>query len=186
MIKVRAIIEMLGAPKEYIFGTLQGYVEKLKSEGLKVTNESFADPKEQGELFSAFAELDVEFEKPIHLLSFCFDSMPSTVDILEPKSLALSSVDLTNFLNDLQGRLHEADMTIKTLTAQQKVLNTNATEVFKKFILHLLEHSPLAAEVVADKLQLSVEDVQPFLNHLVEKGLVVNDRGVYRRVEKRA
>lgn len=160
--------------------TLKDYVAKLKNDGLSVVNEFYEEPKEQGELWSTFAELEINFENVIDVLSFCFDSMPSTVEILEPDKLEIAALDLTNFLNDLQGRLHEADMEIKTLTAQQKVLHTNAMEVFRKHIVHLLSHGGQTSEELAEKVGLSVDDIGPFLKMFEEKKWVKNVNGTYQ------
>ena len=46
-IEIRAIIEMLGAPKEHIEATLKEYVENLKKDGVKINNETYAEAEEK-------------------------------------------------------------------------------------------------------------------------------------------
>ena len=128
-IVARVIIEMLGAPKEYIEKTLTDYIAKLKKDGIKIIKEEVEPAKKQNELFSTFVELDIEFEKLDDLMGFCFDSMPSSVEILEPEELKRTSTDLSNHLNDLQAKLHEVDMVVKTTRAQNAVLDKNAMNV---------------------------------------------------------
>jgi inactivated superfamily I helicase len=74
-ITARVIIEMLGAPKEYIEKTLKDYIEKLKKDGIKIIKETIEPAQKQNELFSTFVELDIEFDKMEDLLGFCFDSI---------------------------------------------------------------------------------------------------------------
>ena len=103
MVKIvaRVIIEMLGAPKEYIELTLKNYIEKLKKDGIKIIKETVEPAQKQNELFSTFVELDIEFEKMEELFGFCFDSMPSSVEILEPEELQITAGELSDHLNDL-------------------------------------------------------------------------------------
>ena len=159
----RVIIEMLGAPKEYIETTLKNYLEKLKNDGIQIIKEEIEPAQQQKELFSTFAELDIEFNKIEDLLGFCFDSMPSSVEIIEPEELTLSAADLSGHINDLQAKLHEIDMVVKTTRAQNTVLDKNAMNVFKNFVKyvcregHTTEEMSKIVGIPADQLQKFVD-----------------------------
>ena len=103
-IHVRTILEMMGAPKEYIEKTLKDYIEKLKKD-LNIVKEDYEEAKEQGKMFSAFCELEIKFKDILELLDFCFEALPSSIEILSPENLSYKSNDFTDFLNDLQ--LHQ-------------------------------------------------------------------------------
>ena len=169
LIRARAIIEMLGAPKTYIEKTLQNYVQKLKKEGASISEETYAEATPTDKLFTTFAEFTIVFNNLNNLLTFCFESMPSSIEIIEPDALALPSNELTSFLCDLQARLHEADMVIKTINAKYKTLDTNATNVFYNFIKYLLQQGSKTPMELATLLGITEKEVLPFLAELQKK-----------------
>jgi len=168
-IRCRAIIEMLGAPKGYIEKTLQEYMQKLKNEGARISAETYAEATAADKLFSTFVEFTITFDALHQLLTFCFESMPSSIEIFEPDALALPSNELTGFLCDLQARLHEADMIIKTSNAKYKSLDTNATNVFYNFIKYILKQGSKTPQELAGHLGLTEKEVLPFLAELQKR-----------------
>lgn len=176
-IHARAILEMLGGPKEYLEGILKEYVTKLKKD-INITKEEYEEAKPQGKLFSTFAELEIRFADALQLIDFCFEALPSSVEILAPENLNFKSNDLTDFLNDLQARLHEADMVVKSVRAQNKVLDKNATAVLQNFIKYLTKE-PKTAEEMSPFIGLSPDDVKAFADKLVEKGVIKEQNGKY-------
>ncbi len=169
LIRCRAIIEMLGAPKGYIEKTLKDYVQKLKDEGANIREEVYAEATAADKLFTTFAEFTITFGALNELLTFCFESMPSSIEIIEPDALALPSSELTGFLCDLQARLHEADMIIKTANAKYKSLDVNATNVFYNFIKHALKQGSKTPQELALLLGITEKEVLPFLAELQKR-----------------
>lgn len=176
-IHTRAILEMLGGPKEYIETTLKEYITKLKKD-INIITEVYEEAKPQGKLFSTFAELEIKFTDMLQLIDFCFEALPSSVEILGPEELQLKSNDLTDFLNDLQARLHEADMVVKSVRAQNKVLDFNATAVLQNFIKYLVKE-PKTPEEISPFIGLSPENVTAFADKLIEKGVIKKENGKY-------
>jgi len=174
----RVIIEMLGAPKEYIETTLKNYIEKLKKDGIKIIKETVEPAQKQNELFSTFVELDVEFEKMEELFGFCFDSMPSSVEILEPEELKITAGDLSDHLNDLQAKLHEVDMVVKTTRAQNKVLDKNAMNVFKNFVKHLCRDG-MTTEEMSKIVGIEERQLQKFVDILVKEDKIKKEGDKY-------
>jgi len=181
-ILVRAIIEMLGAPKEYIEETLKNYIEKLKKEGLEITNEKFEEAQKQEHLFSTFAELEIKFENMEKILDFCFDSMPSSIEILEPESLTFDTNALSHFLNDLQARLHEADMVVKTVRAQKSVLDKNVTAVFQNFIMYACKE-PKSLTELSELCGVKKHELLLFIKNLTEEKKLVKEDDKYKKNE---
>ncbi len=180
MIRVKTIVEMLGAPKMHVESTLKNYVKKLKEDELEILNEHYEEAKQQEKLFSAFAELDIKFKSLSHLLDFCLDAMPSSIEIIEPEELKLPSRDFTNFLNDFQARLHEVDMLIKSAAAQKRVLDTNAVNIFNNFILYILKQGPKKIGEISTLLGINEGGLKPFLKKLIENNTVVEKEEVYQ------
>jgi len=122
------ILEIVGAPKEHVDNTLKTVLDKIKDEkGIKIINQEIgsAENMELGEvknLYSAFVELEIEFSNVMRLLNFCFDFMPSSVEILEPENLNLDVGKLSSFLNDLLAQLHRYDMALKNVNAKTILL----------------------------------------------------------------
>jgi len=119
---VRSVIEILGAPKDHVEKVLGLVIEKIKKEELKVLRVDVFDAKEIKELWSCFAEIEIEFEKLDKFVGFCFDYMPSSVEILEPDEFKVESGKFTDVMNDLLAKLHQYDMLIKSLKAENIVL----------------------------------------------------------------
>lgn len=176
-IHARAILEMLGGPKEYIEKTLKDYVTKLKTE-LNIVKEEYEEAKPEGKMFSTFVELEIKFENTLQIIDFCFEALPSSVEILAPENLNFKSNDLTDFLNDLQSRLHEADLVVKSVRAQNKVLDNNATAVLQNFIKHLCE-KPKTCEELSPFIGLEPKNVKAFADNLIKKGVIKEENGKY-------
>lgn len=185
-VKARAIIEMLGAPKEYIEKTLKDYVAKLKDEGLNVLDEDYHEAQKQDELFSAFVELDIQFKNLTKVLDFCFESMPSSIEIYEPEKLELPAIEFNNLLNDLQARLHEVDMYVKTTEAEKEVLDKNAIQILQNFIITELRHKPQKLEDLSPVVGIPPEQLRAFIDKLVEKGVVVMEDELLKADETKA
>src|SRR3989338_1201874 len=103
----RAVVEVLGKPKEHVDSTLKGYLQKLKENSrYEVLKEDLAELKqhEESELWMAFAELEIKTAGVTEIIDFCFDCMPSLIEIIEPEELQLDSLAASSFLNDMQAR----------------------------------------------------------------------------------
>lgn len=182
----KVIIEMLGAPKEHIEGTLKKYIEKLKKESksYEIMNADFVEATPQGRFFSAFTELDIWFNKPIDLINFCFDSMPSSVDIMRPDDLSISAKALTDLVNDMQARLHEIDMVVKKVKAENKLLDSNSTAVFRNFIMYVLKQGEKSLEELGECMGVVGKELKPFMDKLISQGAAEEKDGKYYAREK--
>ena len=73
-------------------------------------------------MFATFAELELDLPGLQDVIDFCFDYLPSSVEILEPEYINEKSNDLAGVLNDLMLKLHEYNMVIRNLQAENKVM----------------------------------------------------------------
>ena len=125
-ITVRAIIEMLGNPKEHLLETIKAYVEKLKQEkDLTVISEHYEEPVEKDDLFSTFVEI---------LMWFCYDYMPASVEVVEPEETVYTANEITSFSNEILTKLHTLDMLYKKLKVENEILKKNTIVLVKNFI----------------------------------------------------
>lgn len=118
---VMAIIEILGAPKEHVEETIKKVVEIAKK-GYEVKDSKIHEAKQLDKLFGTFVELEFKIKKIDDLIAFCFDFMPSSIEIIEPTKFTIESTEVNNLFNELLARLHQYDMAIKNLNAQNKIL----------------------------------------------------------------
>ena len=126
------ILEVVGSPKEHVEDTIKLIIDKVKDDKnwrlLKEKTFKADELKDMQNFWSAFAELEICFENLNKLMFFCFDYMPSSIEILEPESFKTEALDLADFLNDLLARLHKYDMVVKNLRAQLILLNKKLEE----------------------------------------------------------
>ncbi len=181
-IKIRAIIEIAGKPKEYIENAIKLLVDKLKTEKdiIVLENEIFDAKKlvDEGSIYTIFAELVIDLKDVLSLSKFCFDYTPSSVEILEPEQLKLDAPSATSFINDLLSRLHETDMVLKNIRAEHQVLNINATTLLKNFIMISLRDKERTLQEISDYIGISQDQLKPFINSMLDSNIIseVNDK----------
>ena len=128
-ISIRAVIEVAGFPKEHIEQVIVKIIEKLKQENKVINSQVYEavelKDKMQG-FWSTFCEIELDFEKIDKIITFCFEYMPSSIEIINPEKVNFTNLEFSNILNDLLSRLHEYDMVVKNLTASNMALKKKA------------------------------------------------------------
>lgn len=184
-LRVRVVIEMLGAPKEYIIKTLKDYVVHIdENKDIIMLAEKYAKPKKQGKLFSTFVELEMLVKNASTLAFFCFDYMPSSIEILEPERFTYNARDFAAFFNDMQARLHRLDMVIKNLSAKTKVLETNAGLLLRNNLLILLKEKDKDLNELSRGSGIPQQQLVPFLEKLIKEGWIKEKKGKYSSAKK--
>ncbi len=176
----RSIIEIAGTPKEHIEKTIKLVVEDIKKKKniilksgdiFKTKEIELKELKKKGKLFSTYAELELLFKDIPTLIEFCFDYMPSSLEILEPKDLELETNEFAGLLNDLLAKLHQVDMILKGLRAENKILNENASNLLRNLIILSLD-KPKTLKEVSKNIGIPEEQLSPFIKVMVEKGKI--------------
>jgi len=167
----RVIIEMMGSPKKHIEETCKTYVDKIKEDykEIEIVKEYISAGKkaEDGKMFHVFAELDMEVKGFEHLVWFCFDFWPASVEISEHAELIYKSTDMSQFVNDLLGKLHKVDMQIKHLAAENQVLGKNGVVLMKNLIIALLKMEPKTIDTLVKEAGIPKEHIEKFLKVMV-------------------
>lgn len=174
----RVIIEMLGTPQEHVTKTMQTYVDKLATTRT-VLKKHVAEAEQKDKIFAIFSELEMRFTDLADLLDFCFEAMPSSVEVVEPADFSIKLDRLNAFLNDLQARLHEADAIIKTERTRQSILDFNTTNVFRRFLMYLVEKGHATASEMSHYVGVHPNHITPFLDKLVEDKKLKKDGEQY-------
>lgn len=184
----RTLIEVLGKPKEHVEEALKGYVQKLKEDDrYKVLSEEFAalEKNEKEELWATFAELEIKTESIDHIIDFCFDYMPSLIEILEPSELTLADTQIATFLNDLQAKLHQVDMVAKQVKMENDLAKKNLGALLQNYIKVLLGKSEsLSAEQLSKLTGVTQEELEDFLDKLIDKKIIDLKEGQYYLINK--
>ena len=119
-IRTKVIIEVIGAPKEHIEKALGMILNRIKEEKyLEVVKAiSFEAKQLKDKIYTTFAETEIHFDDINKVIDFCFNYMPSSIEILEPTELTMSAKETNDMLNDVLAGLHKYEMVMKNLHAQ--------------------------------------------------------------------
>lgn len=175
----KAIIEMLGGPKEHIFTTLKDFVEKKVKDKYQVNSAEFAEPVAQGKLFSTYVELDMEFEKVDDMLAFSHACLPSSIEVYKPDQVTFSLHDVNNLLNDFATRVHETDKNVKVLQSNIALLNKNSISILRNFIRFIIRSGSTSLDDISIKVGISTNELKPFLNRMIEDNQLTRSDDAY-------
>ena len=179
-ILTRVIIEIIGKPKEHIENALKLVVEKIKEQkDFKVVEEKLFNAEKQEEMFSTFAELGILFKDISTLMGFCFDFMPSSIEILDPKRLGFESNDFAGLINDLLAKLHQITLKVVQNDIEKKSLKKNILNMLKNIVMILLSIKSMQLEQLSKSSGVNEKDLKPLLDSMVKEKIINFKEGVY-------
>jgi hypothetical protein len=182
-ITFRSIIEVLGKPKEHVESTFNNYIVKLKQDSkYKVLSEEYAEIRQQEgvELWSTFVEMELETDNLPHIMAFCFEYMPSIIEIIGPEQLNFTDVEASTFLSEMQGKIHNIDMIAKQLKLENEHIMKNMSLLLRNYIQVLLgSRGQMTSEQLAKLTGVPLEKVEDFLDKLIDEKKVDLKEGVY-------
>ena len=137
-IKALYIFEIMGKPAEHIKASLNQMIDKLSEQkGMKIVRREVHEPKlvekKEGddekkqklidqELFSTFAEVEVETQDINIIMSIVLNMLPAHVEILEPTNLELTNSLLSSLMTELTVKMHKYDEVTKILMLERNEL----------------------------------------------------------------
>jgi len=179
-IRCRTIIEVLGKPKEHVENAIKEYIEHIKEDSeLVILNEDYSEIKEQGPLWSKFVELELVIKGTKKLISFCFEYMPSSLEVVKPEHFVMTNPELSNFLNDLQARLHSVDMIVKQLKAENDFLKHNMNAILHNAVLICLKVSRLSLEQLSQITGVNKKELEIFVENLLKENKIKKENELY-------
>lgn len=117
MVRTIMIVEMAGKPAEHVEETLNIHMNHLRDfKFVGVHSLMVSEPKliESSEgVYTCFSEADFETDTFDNMIRIIFEFMPSSVEVIEPSSIEITSKEMTDFLNNVSGRLHNYDNVAK-------------------------------------------------------------------------
>jgi len=176
----RVIIEVAGKPKEYIEKTIRLVINQIKEKDeFKVEREKVFEAKEKENIWSTYTELELSTKDIPTLIGFCFDYMPSSVEVISPKSLSFDTNSMGNVLNDLATRLHQIDMVTKNIRAEKAVIEKNGTMLLKNAVLISVKKKEKALKEISSLIGIKEEQLKPFVDNLVKEGKIIENNNKY-------
>ena len=145
-VKATIIFEMMGRPVEHVKETLEKFIDTFSQEkGLILAKKTVHIPKKienkdaQGnfivnkdqDLFSSFAELDIEVEGIVNLLFIAFKYLPSHIEIVSPENFNLDNIDFNSIINEILGKLHNYDTIAKSALMNNQALANKLKEIMQ-------------------------------------------------------
>jgi len=205
-IKFTAVIELLGSPKKYVSETLQAYVDKIKKDSNyhiysssiskpQLAEKDEKDPEQKNktvELFSAFAELEMAAKQKSKIFDFCFNYMPSSIEVTEPMNVVFSASEMSRYLTDIQGTLHQVDFALKQTNATNQILNQRAQNITANMVTMLQNNIVLSLregdkeiETLVKNTGVPTEQLKPFLDKMIGLGDIKQIKDKYSLVKKK-
>tara|TARA_Y100000310_G_C20403891_1_gene678718 strand:- start:167 stop:754 length:588 start_codon:yes stop_codon:yes gene_type:complete len=183
-IRCKIIIEVLGKPKEHVEKTLRTYVDKIKDDSdLIILNSNFSEAIEKEKLWATFVELDMIIKGIPKLIAFCFDYMPSSIEITKPDEFVMKKSTVENLINDLQARLHQVDMIVKQQKSENEFLKQNLNRSVSNVILISLASGSLNKEKLAKVTGVPDKELEIFLNELIKENKIKKENDIYSLIK---
>ena len=178
----------MGAPKEHIEKTMEAVVDKVTEQDyLELSFEEIFEAKpakDKETLFTTFTELEFWVASTNDMISFVFDFTPSSIEILEPTDIKISSKSLSDFLLDLIAKIHIADSHVKEAGTRLKLIDKNTVHLLRNFLLFLLKDEPAKVDLLSKKVGIKEENLLPFLDRLIEEGVVEKKDDLFHLTKK--
>lgn len=186
-LRCKIIIEVLGKPKEHVEKTIRNYVEKIKNDhDLVILKSEFSDAQEKDSLWAIFVELDMVIKGIPKLIAFCFDYMPSSIQVIKPEEFTITNNLIEDFANDLQARLHTVDMLVKNLKNENDFIKKNMNFVIKNIIMVSLAYGSIDKEKLSRITGIEAKELEGFLQNMIKEKNIIEENGNYSLIIKKS
>ena len=183
-IRCKIIIEILGKPKDHVEKTLRKYIDKINNDSdLIILNSNFSEAVEKEKLWATFSELDMIIKGIPKLIAFCFDYMPSSIEISKPDEFIMKKSTVEDLMNDLQARLHQVDMIIKNQKNENEFLKQNMNKVVSNVILISLASGNMDKENLSKVTGVPDKELNIFLDNLIKENKMRKENNIYSLVK---
>ena len=183
-ILTRIIVEVVGKPKEHVENSLKLAIKKIKEQKNIILREGdLYKAKEKDGLWSTFSELELLFKDIKSLVGFCFDYVPSSVEILEPKGLKFDTNELSDLINDFLAKLHFIGISLKKLNAENQILNKNAAALLSNILVISLREKDKTLKEIAKFVAIPEEQLKPFIDIMINKNFIKKEGDEYKLIK---
>jgi hypothetical protein len=91
----------------------------------------------------------------------------------------MTNPELSNFLNDLQARLHSVDMVVKQQKSENEFLRKNMNAIIHNAILICLKVNNFNAEQLSKITGIHLKELNIFLDNLLKQNKIKKENDVY-------
>ena len=176
---VRVVIEVLGAPKEYVEEAIQLVVDRVhKTSDIEVVSESTYEAEEKEKLFSTFSEIEIWFKDLDKMVKFLFDFTPSSIEIMQPAKLEFKSNFVSGLCNDFLLKMHDLGLKLKDTAAKVQLVQKNADALIRNFLNFALKE-PKSAEEISKLTGIPKENAEALLSNFEKAGIVKKQENLY-------
>ena len=132
MITIKTLVEIAGFPESHVNEIMEKIIEKLEKEnGIKIMKKNVGKAEKVKEMYSSFADLELDVDNLQVLMGFCFDYTPTSIEIVDIKELTFKVKELTNSLNDMLSKLHQYNYLVTNMHAENTVLKQKLEKLSK-------------------------------------------------------
>jgi hypothetical protein len=184
MIQAKALLQMMGTPKDHVTDTFSQFIEQIKQDIKFTCTDIFVGETtavEESELFSTFAEVSFTAKTEQHLFDFCFTYMPASIEIQEPEIFKLQAPHISGLLTDMLGRIHQADMVAKEANALHTTLSHNLRIMIQNAIVLACKNKPQTIESIQKMVGVSTQ-IQPFIDDLLKAQRITQEGDMFSSV----
>jgi len=157
----------------------QNKIDSRMAGDAPVTEEELQKEKKVATLWSKFVELELVIKGTSKLITFCFQYMPSSLEVLKPEHLVLTNPEISNFLNDLQARLHNVDMIVKQSKSENDFLKHNLNALLHNSILICLKVSSLSLDQLSQVTGVDKKELEIFIQKLLKENKIKKEGEAY-------
>jgi hypothetical protein len=184
MILARTIIEVLGAPKDYVEESIQLVVDRMRNiDGSEVVSESTYEAEEKGKLFVTFSEIEIWFKDIDQILKFLFEFTPSSIEIMQPTTLSLNCHVFSGVCNDFLLKMHDLGLKLKDLSAATKLLQNNADALVRN-LFKLALSEPKSLDEISKVTGIPEKNAEAILKNFEKVGIVEKNGEKYHFIKK--
>lgn len=180
-IECNVTMQMIGKPKDYLVESMNKIIDGIKSEEKKyaIFETQFFDGDNKENFFTYFCEIKMLFSKPLDIIDFSFDYMPSTIELVDPPNISFSSADFSSFINEMLIKNHDLNMLTKTLSEQGKRLFATQDALLKNITFQSIIYGEKSISKIARNAGVDEKFMENLLNKMVEENTLVKNGDEY-------
>ncbi len=165
------IIEVLGKPREHVETTLTAFIDQIREDkDFVIIKKAVEEAVEKEGAFSAFADLELLGKDISVLIDFCFEYMPSSIEIVNPEKVVFDLGTLNDLLNDLLARLHRVDMMLKNALSENMHLKDNTSALLQNTVRLSVKEKAKTLKEIAEEVGMDEKYLGSFIDKMVVAG----------------
>mgnify|MGYP003344440752 CR=1 FL=1 len=133
--------------------------------------------------FSIFVDLEMVAKGIPSIIGFCFDYMPSSLEVVKPQEFHLQNKVISDMLNDLQAKLHKVDMIVKQLRNEGDFVKRNLNTALKNNITIVLKMKDRTKDELTRMTGMPLSELNKFLDQMVKDNEIIFEGKVYKSLK---